>query len=413
MELIDNLFQKYVDKTAKKVIGLSVYVQNDGSYLFYVIVLEKNKGGDLQVESFNRFSTVEELSNWISEGYEKYPILWGVEGRSVLLKVSELNNGLNKTSLIGELVPNADVNEFQINYQTIDDVYFSALIRKETFDGIASLFKTKEIKLYKGYIGPIVYFHLREHLIENKEEVYQFGQYQIDETGQLIKLSRNSEEVGNKVNSSYEFTHEYLNAFGYATSFFTQGSNNAYTEETQASAHMANEFIHERVYKKLSVFIISFLLLIFFANTIYFLNLNSKNGVLKESSSNVQQLINTYDRSKKQFDEKNKIVEKLNYNNIGMAWISDQIGALVPRNVTMTLFQVDPISKDKRKKGTPFDEQVLLIKGESNNNESFGGLIDNLQGLDFVAEIMYQSYQFNQAKKKGEFEIRLKYKTGI
>ncbi|MGB3468387.1 MAG: hypothetical protein WBA74_24090, partial [Cyclobacteriaceae bacterium] len=106
------------------------------------------------------------------------------------------------------------------------------------------------------------------------------------------------------------------------------------------------------------------------------------------------------------------IVKALNYNNTGTAWISDQIGMVIPAKISLTGLRIDPVAR-KKQKNTPFELEKIVVTGYSTDNASFGELVSALSGLGFVKEIDYQSYQYNKQSARGEFEIRLSYKTDV
>ena len=406
--MLDSLLRNIVAKSVKKVIGLTIVAEADETN-YQVVLLEKTKEGDLHPITHQLFSRPELLKEWVDENAESAPILWGLEGRQVLVKVIESEEELEEDQLVNMVFPNADENDFLINAYFENQHYYCSLVRRSVFDDLLNELSAHQLNLYNGFVGPVAGLLIRTHLIEPGKDQYQFGYYKIEEKNSAIKsIKKNQEGLTDRFNSQYEIPQRALSAFSYATTFFT--GSEAGLLMTESSGNTNDEYSHKRIFKPFFVGTILVLLILFLGNAYFYMDYRKENEILKEKSSSAQLLINTYQKQQRLYQQKDKIVKSLNYSNVGVAWMSDQIAQIIPTKVSLTGLIIDPVSRNK-KKSSPFDQNEIHITGTSASNNAFGEFISKLSQLYIVDEISYQQYQFNKIKRKGEFLIKLKYKT--
>lgn len=407
--MLHSALKNIVAKSIKKVVGLTAFVDNE-STIYQVVVIGKSKEGDLIPQTYQSLSSSELLKEWLDKNAANLPVLWGIEGRQVLVKIAESDEELSDTQLMNLILPNAEETDFIINIFYENQRYYCSLIRREVFENLFLELSDLKLNLYQGFVGPIIGLSIRDYLVESKAQSFQFGYYEIGQEEEIIHSFRKNEEKLDLVfNGNYELPHKTLNAFSYATTFFTGISGGLTIIETEESVNSSDEYIHKRIFKPFFYGAITIMLVAFLGNAYFYMDKRQKNEELREKSSSTQLLINTYQKQQAIYQKKDKIAKSLNYSNIGVAWISDQIGQLIPSDISLTGLIIDPVSKNK-KKSSPFDQNEIHISGNSTDNNAFGELIGNLSQLDFVDEISYQQYQFNKTKRTGEFLIKLKYK---
>lgn len=408
--MLDSLLKNIVAKAVNQCVGLTVIVDGEDTS-YQVVLLEKSKSGDLLPVADQLFSNPELLKEWLEEHAETAPVLWGVEGRQVLTKIVTSEVVLDEEQLLKLLLPNAKEGDFIINAFYENQQYYCSVIRSEAFDTQLKSLTDLGLNLYQGFVGPVINLSLREHLIDSRVGSYQLGHYQVEEAdGVVLDIGKSQKNLAERVSNQYQLTHKALNAFSSASTFFTGISADLLIAETIASGKTATEYIHKRIFKPFFTGAIVILLILFLGNAYLYMDYRQENEVLKEASSSMQLLINTYQKQQALFKRKDKIVKSLNYNNIGVAWISDQIAQILPNGISLNSLIIDPVSRDK-KKSSPFDQLEIHISGFCEHNVAFGRLIAELSQMSFIDEITYQQYQFNKTKKKGEFLIKVKYKT--
>lgn len=408
--MLDSVLKNIVAKTISKCVGLTVIVDSEET-IFQAVILEKSKSGDLIPIDDQLFTSPISMKAWIEENVANVPVLWGIEGRQVLTKILASEEAIDEVQLIKLLLPNAKENDFVINAYFENQQYYCSLIRREAFDEHLKSLRNLGLNLYQGFVGPIVSLTIREHLLDSREGSYQFGYYQVEETnGFVLGIRKSQHGLSEQINDQYKFSHRALNAFSGAVTFFTGVSSDLLIADSPKSAKSATEYTHKRVFKPFFTSSIIVMLVLFLGNAYFYMDFRRENEVLEEKSSSTQLLINNYEKRRALFEKKDKIVKSLNYNNTGVAWISDQIAQIIPSGISLNSLVIDPVSKD-RKQSSPFDQKEIHLSGNCEHNIAFGKLISELSQLSFMDEISYQQYQYNKTTRKGEFEIKLKYKT--
>lgn len=404
-------FVKFVTSGISKAVGLTVNVANEATR-YEVVILRKSAGGDLKVEEDQLIHDQERLKSWLAEHAAGLPVMWGVEGKQVLVKVVTAGESPDFDTIFHSVLSNAQPEEFVLNAYSEGTKHYCSLIRREAFDAIREDLLALGLNLYKGFVGPATLLPIREHVVEDRSgSEYALGNYRISESeGGVGNITRKPVAEEEAITNKLGLHPQFLNAFSYASVFFTRADEALVMSEDSSSVSLPVEFANKRIHKPFLYLAAGVLLVAFLANAWLFVNLSRENENLKEKSSSTRILVDNFEKRNKVYQDKNKIVEALNYNNTNLAWISDRIGAVIPDNISLTDLQIDPVAKRKQN-NSPFELQKIIIKGNSRDNRSFGELVSAVSRLTFVDEIDHQSYKYNRKTSNGEFEIRFSYQT--
>ena len=408
---MDQFLQKFIGRFTKTAIGLSVYV-SDSVVQYFVLLLRRSGTGDLEVIAYDEFDDLKALTGWIEENGKHAPVMVALDGKHTLIKQLDSPVKVTPDVLVKQLVPGGDSSQLLINAYSFDQSAIASLMRKEKYLQNLEPLQQAGINLYDCFIGPGVTLRYRAALLgEEGTADHQYGFYQVNSAdNQSMKMRRAFPSDYAAISADLNIPHHYLSAYCLATTYFVGDDPQLINQCGESFIQSGEEYIHKRLFRPYFTVAAVTLLAVFMLNVYFYMESARENGVLTEESASTRLLVDQYNKVRQRFEEKQKIVDRLNYSNIESAWISDQIGSLVPKDVSLSSFRINPPSKNSKDK-SPFVQQSIVVEGISGSDRSFGEFVSAMSALDFVDEIDYQHYKFNQSLKKGEFEVKLTYQT--
>ncbi|MEL7146077.1 MAG: hypothetical protein AAFO69_06890 [Bacteroidota bacterium] len=406
---MDQLLEKVVHRVTSTAIGLYIF-EADG-IRYYSVLLKKTRDGDLQVLAHAEFDEINLLKDWIGKNGGNAPVIAGLDGKQVLLKKMEGSMKKGPEEVVKQLVPGADPGQLLINAYAFQNSTLVSLVRSEKYEEYLRPLVDAGINVQSCYVGPGVTLRFYKTLKSQNPNLSSFGFHLVQEEPDGALTVQKTTPVDKQVISdSLSITHHFLPAYCLATSFFAGEDPSLLNQQSVAFKNLAVEYLHKRIFKPYFFGAAVVLLVLFMCNVYFYLESSQKNRILQERSASTRLLVDQYNSIRKRYDEKQAIVDQLNYNNIESAWISDQIAGLLPRDVSLESLRINPLSKS-RKDANPFITESIVLIGISDTGQSFGQFVSALTDLEFVEEVAYQHYKFNQSLKKGEFEVKLTYKT--
>ncbi len=404
--MLTQIGQWLASRLVTQCVGLSIYVNNDGKRCFQLLLLEKQKGGDLTVLAKERFEQLAEVKEWLTE-YPTAPIVCLLDGKSVLVRflpTSGDSTGLDRSKILKQVVPTGKEEEFIINSYFTDTGIITAVSRIDYVSQIINEFKEEGVQVLNIALGLPGYVQFESYFNTDQIGQLAYGQYTIEKGSSGYTAISRKPNVDNELQlGEYRLTHHEIPAFGVAAQYFMP--TNAVLDIEEVTPEQKEEHYNHQLHKVLMMAIPGILLVLLLINTLVFFNANSQNAVLKEASAGKQLMYKTYTEKKKQYDQRKAIIDQLNSANSHFAFISDQVGGAVPSGIILTDMSVFPYVEKGRVK--QFEREKLVIKGESNNATVFGRFIDKVERLSFVEDIAYQDYSFNNRKGKGVFHIEV------
>ncbi len=409
--MLQSLLDRLTLWDTRQMIGVTVMLQNDGTRAFTGVVVSKGKEFP-QIKQQRQFKHLKDLAEWINQDHEKLPVVLGVDGRSVLTRrVDELPGEQSIEALIKSVVSTGNVADFVVNVYQREESFYTAIARRELLEALLDDLKDNEISPVALFIGVPAYMNLAFEVMEGNHVNSSFGIYSIQSRkDQKVNISRAVDQAAELVPIAGGVPGEYLPGYGYVQRFMLGKHTDFLTANYGELGPKILDYPQKVLYKYLVMFSLGFLLVSLLVNAFLFINFNSTNEVLSERSSDTQLLLDSYERKQKEYAEKKKLIDQLNYSSANLAYLSDQVAGCVKGNLALTKLAIHPVSANKRKKHTPFDLGVLLVEGESKTSEAFGTFITSIQQLDFVDEIMYQNYAYNARERVGNFEVKIQLK---
>ncbi|MGB3468590.1 MAG: hypothetical protein WBA74_25120, partial [Cyclobacteriaceae bacterium] len=245
-----SIFNDIIEKRINRAVGLTVYAGSD-SVQYDVVILEKATDGDLVVVESQTVHDDQRLKDWLSEYASGLPVMWGVEGKQVLVKLYASEPVMAYEDVMKAILPNAKPEQFILNASYENGHYYCSLIREDTFQSITEGLLGLQLNLYKGFVGPVGLIPLREYIIgRQRSPSYEMGRHQFSETdGVITHINRKATDDQTAQGNLLNLSPAFLNSFGYASMFFTGSYNDLLITETPADEELPTEFVQKKLHK--------------------------------------------------------------------------------------------------------------------------------------------------------------------
>jgi hypothetical protein len=370
------------------VIGISSKIKS----LKYNLVTLEFKNENLKIYNFVSFETFEDcLKNLIKD----YPIILHIESENVLNKVTEKKENYKR-----ELIFNANIDDFYFYEFSENNKIFTSIIRKNKIDKYILEIKKVNRFVVHSTFGPFVLANLIPFTTEYK--VLSSENYSIIiEEGKLISFVKKEE------NSRLEYeingdiiTKEELPLF--ASFLDLKSSNDKVENEVSFLLKNKSEYQFKSWEKKIGatllITIIILLLVSHNLHTYYQGRLAEKNIEYQLS----QKIINEFKFLKKEKVLKEAILQKSGIINVNFItkYIKD-IGNSISKDVILKSINVfPPKNKIREDEEIEFYSNVIIVKGEALNDNSFNRWTIELKNLSWLKKMNIIEYNRDSKNSK-------------
>lgn len=394
-----------MEATLSKFIRINnlnvVGVIKKGDYSIYNLLCIKKKSNKISIVSTQTFETFEELSKGTNR---KIPILIVIEGKGVLNKEIDFEN-------------EADVNwQKNIDYTAI---YFTDLkglksnfisfCRKNIVEETILKFQKNGFHVMDIYIGSFLSALLNNVL---KKEMILSGDLRLDfENEKLLSFSKQNEasksenyKIGNDTVSN-----TFLPLYGAIVHFFVKPKE---VTKTINSTLNSEELIYKKAFTFLGItMLIGFLttLLISYLMIQYYGTKNAELNLQTVYSNQSYQLILDLEAQK----EKKLIILKESgvLSSKFLTYYGYQIIKTIPANISLNELNIIPLKEEyKENKKAFFDNNTIIIKGETFQESSFNFWLEGLKKMDWLQRFEIISLKKDK-KEKSVFEIKITLKN--
>jgi len=152
----------------------------------------------------------------------------------------------------------------------------------------------------------------------------------------------------------------------------------------------------------------------FFLLLLSYLLLNHFNDKIVNINANIQSVQETYDIIKDLKQDRDNKKEILNESGVFtarfLAFYVNELTVDIPKTITLNSFSLFPYDKKiKPLEKIRFEENSIIIKGESSSNRTFNDWYKGLKKIDWISKSDIITYTANR-KNNYDFEIKLKIK---
>lgn len=385
----------------KAVAGLEVVFQADGTCLYNVVVLKKQK--NILIKDVHKAGIVslDELSRLIPKDV---PVALSFSGRGLLIKKAPKENF--SVNPISSILPNVNPEDFLISEIHGSDSFIYALIRKDTALSAFNLL------VEKGF--SIIYAAPSTDCINSiepytEEKIVYTGTIKILKNDNGVVDVSNSAELqdtlisiaGEKISPSL-----YL-AFGTAFKLFITASAdcsflpafNNYDDWKEKQLFM--------VLSKASAVVIGMLVI---SNLFLFLFYNSRNSMLASQNGALLKEVRDLEYLKKELVEKENFFNEAGWMDFSKTSLySDAIAGSVPSSMLLSELIINPLDEEKsrKEKRLIFNMNLIRIKGECKDPVELNPWLNQIKTFYWVKEATSKKYSYDYKKGAGIFEIEL------
>ena len=353
---MEKLLKQVVGYFTRTAIGLWVY-EMDNEVRYFALLLKKTSSGDLEPVLFDEFFAPDQLKVWIEDHGKNAPVIVGLGGKPVLLKQVEGTTQSDPVALLKQLAPGAEPSHLLINASSQSGTKVVSLVRADKYAALLKPLLDQQLNLYDCYIGSGVTLRFRNVLLGEASHERQYGFCRVtDPVGEPFTIRKELPDEMEMVSAELSFSHRYLPSYCLAASYFAGEDATLINQKSEQLSQQDSDYIQRRVFKPYFTSVAAILLAVFMINVYFYMERSAENNRLLERSASTELLVKQYNKMRERYEEKQAIVDQLNYSNIQAAWISDQIGSQVPANVSLTSFRINPLSKNKNKADSPFEQ---------------------------------------------------------
>lgn len=390
--MLNTLKHKLLKHTTILVVG--IHFETEG--VNYNVIKISQKNNTLLVTNQSSYNSFNELSKAIEK---KPPIILNFSGKGVLNKRTPNIPDYRSKALL-----NVDKNNFYFYEHIQEKEVFISVIRKEQVEKHIRMFSDAGLLIVDYSIGPFIASLLShiadsEHIIANNTELNvnanSLLNFKITKEKKIITIDNQSisEKETALLGSAINYFHP-VEAFQYESSFL---------DNSKEEANFKKYF---------EILGISILSIFFSLLLISYLMLDHYNNKIVSINSNIESVQETYDIIKELQKDRDNKKEILNESGVFtsrfLAFYVNELTINIPKSITLNTFSLFPYNrKIKPLEKIKFEENSIVIKGESSSNIIFNDWYKGLKRIDWISKSDIITYKANR-NNNYDFEIKLK-----
>ncbi|MBR8534947.1 hypothetical protein KDU71_05190 [Carboxylicivirga sediminis] len=393
---MNHLLQHKLLATCSRVAAVSVCLNNKESWSYNALVLENRKGDYKVVDRKSSIQSEKELERFLPD---KAPVIINIQGWGVLIKKAQFDdNG----ELTGQLVPN--IEDFELYPYRQGKTGFVAIIRTETLQEVY-LNVQKYIKdIIEISVGPMCIAPLIASL--SLEGKIIAGSYVLNIEHNEITTAK---PLSDESISGYKFGDDvisgpHLPLLALCISFF---------EARLGSDAFSKALLEEYSYKRLMFYagwsVLVALFIGLFVNYLFFDKYNKDYNQISGQYALNENILKQLKEAESDLAVKRELVLKGGLEGqTSFAWYCDRLVELMPANLTLTQIAMHPeVSKVQKSKEIQFEENTILIVGETTDALAIHKWLSQLKREDWVKEVDLVSYSQDEADVPAKFNLKL------
>jgi len=402
---------KLFEKTS--VNGVEVVIQLDGTFVFNLVCLKKEKSSIVTEKQKSGIKNIEDLK---SELDLKAPFVIVLNGKGIINKKIACKENNSVKVLLNKVLPNASESEFCIQITPIDESNaFVSVIRSSSLNEILGLFNSNKLANIRAcYLGPFVLNTCIE-FVEKKaleDGKLTFLNYQFDIIDhQIADLNSVESSIGageitigdDKVESASVI------AFAAAFSCFVSVPNGVLNSQ-ELDAALLNYNEKRKFEIRGWAFLISVFALLLI-NFLFFSNYWNKNNEITSQLELNKSSLNRVDTLKKELSQKKVFLEQNGLlENSMTSFYADRLASSLPNSITWTNLDIHPIKKKEVNDESDvmyFENKIIRITGNCMHSTDLNDWMKQVKSKDWVKKIELLNYQQDNAKDNGLFLLEI------
>ncbi|HYG49476.1 MAG TPA: hypothetical protein VD905_01185 [Flavobacteriales bacterium] len=394
-------------------IGLATYVAgvelafvSRQVYVFNIIVCQKKK---------NKLEPVLQKHNLSFE--ELKPLLKNVSsfhlvitGKVVVYR--RLSTTIDRHSdLIHYILPDAHPDDFIAQYQTLPDMRFGALIRKDLYRSLLEPFAHARLYPDSVLIGPYI-LKLFSMVTGLQEALLDTINYQVPYGDGLMAIIIDKDVHEPFDPKTFQSGKETINAYCMPALCALLNADVEYLRVSitndPETAKLTNEAKQKRRFRRLLTIIVPVIFAIVTVNFFFNQHLSDKRNAYDEQLALNQQQLNEINKLEKDIEGKKALLGKRTGNQGPvLSILGDQLAATVPAKIKLKNLEIFPMNgKIQKERPMAFVYNKITVEGISSESEVLDNWIKKCRKIYWIKDVSLVKYTFDP-DKRGIFKIEL------
>jgi len=391
---------------SNKALGVHCVMQQDGSTLFYYILIARNKG-KVEIDSYGLLEGG--LDQLASQVLLTTPVFLSADGKGVLTK-KIIADPLKLP--IQQVIPNATEEEFLMQQSNgSDHDLFISITRKDSIDELLKNLIQHKFQVIGLSIGPFKAAELLTIFDELPSDL-NVGNCMISfdkEKGEIIDFKRLdcSVPADNYTIDGNIIPSDYLLPFYHALTYYITDNHKL---EYSVVTDQHDEYVSKRLFVFSGWTALIILLSLLLINMFLYTNYSDKKKNLETRVAGDKELLGNLKKMNEELIWKEKFLGQAGIlKNIRMSYYADRIAMSVPEEITLEKMEIHPIvSKVKKEKEIQVQPDKIDIDGFAGKSEALNDWIKDLKGFSWIEDVSVLNFSKDGNSSIGIFSIELK-----
>jgi len=379
-----------------ETVGIE-YTSHDGATILNVLRLKKEKK-ELVIDSTQQYDSFESLKEELTK---QVPVFLIINNEQILSK--KIEGTLETEKAIVNAFPNLKIDDFYCEVLHGHTDTFVSICRKEYIDSIIDDYQKDNYNIIGFSLGNLIASQLCGFV---KDTTLQTSTSSISFNGETITEITNSDEVysGTYDINGLQITPNNVLPLAGILSYYT-GQKKTLSNFDTITNNLNDDFKQKLIFDVglkvglATVFVLLLVSFLFFSN--YTSSIDQLTAELEVNKTHKNTLLKLTD----EVQRKEQLVTNFSLASSKVSWYLDQVGMTIPNAVLLTEIQFQPLLKNiKNQEEIIIQDQEIVIKGKSSNNNDFLKWINELEQLTWIEKVAIQGYGTGK-KTINEFEL--------
>jgi len=389
-----------LDIPIKKIYVVEAQLQFDGGIVYNVMLVSK-KQNQLKKKQI-AFQTQPPLKKILKRDY---PVVLLINGKGIISKKLEKKGEPTHQSVLNQLLANAHLDTFSLQYFQFSNKIVASAFRKETLNEVVSKIPQKNL-IVETYIGDFVVSAL-SILKSNQDQVRLYRYNFTIKNEEIIDFDfiedRNDFRYDSEVISPDE-----IPSYAAALNFYT-GIMPTETGGIEWLDFNAQQQQQKFLYNYVRLGLMGLIFIGFLLNDYYANRYTHKITSLQDAESSKVLKQNDLKKLTKVVDAKKKF---LSISGIQMqqphSKFADNIAQSTPEDINLTEIIQDPLEKNLTKKRQAiFSRGKLLVRGICMSSQVVNLWLEDIKALPWVKTAVISDYAQNRKENNSQFELEI------
>lgn len=397
---------------AKTAAGIEIVLLADNVISINVVLLKKVKSSVAIEKQQAGITSIEELASFLDP---KQPFVLVVNGKGIVHRKITLTENDTSLTLLNKLLPNANLNEFEIQQTAVDESHaLISVIRSTSVSQLIDELTSKKLtNMADCLLGPFAVSNIipllqPSELLNNQ---FRFSNYQLQlEENEIKDITVTQEQnTGTVQVGDNTINSQLLVAFAAALSYFT-GNHNGINDSVLVQA-LKEEFRQKQKFelRGASLLIASFCILLI--NYFVFEHFWTKNGEMEAVLTSNQSALMRYDTLKAQLSLKKEFLERNGLlENSRTSFYADQLAAALPASIQWTDVNIHPLMKkkaDEEQEIFSFENKTIRISGKCQKTTELNNWMKLIKEKNWIAGVTLTNYTRHNETEDGLFLLEV------